>query len=72
MKLFELVHSAARGIADCDHFGGQLDAWDIDHTLLAFFKMLKVWFRLLITQPMIGGSKSIIICHDMVMILVDG
>jgi hypothetical protein len=36
------------------------------HSLVAF-RMPNVWFRLLITQPTIGGSNSIIVCHDMVM-----
>src|SRR3989338_1477781 len=31
--------------------------------------ILKLWFRSLITQPTSGGSKSIIVCQDMVMIL---
>ena len=31
--------------------------------------MPKVKFWSLITQPTIGGSKSIIMCHDMVMML---
>src|SRR3989338_5447839 len=30
---------------------------------------LKLWFRSLITQPTSGGSKSIMVCQDMVMIL---
>ena len=38
----------------------------ITHSLVAF-KILKVWFRSLTTQPTIGGSKSIIVCQDMVM-----
>ena len=40
----------------------------ITHSLVAF-KMLKVRLRLLTTQPTMGGSKSIIVCHDMVMTL---
>jgi hypothetical protein len=38
----------------------------ITHSLVAF-KMPNVWFRSLITQPTVGGSKSIIVCHDRVM-----
>jgi hypothetical protein len=34
------------------------------HSFVAF-KMPNVWFRSLMTQPKIGGSKSIIVCHDM-------
>src|SRR5271157_3656364 len=36
---------------------------------LVFFSMSKLWFRLLMTQARTGGSKSIIMCHDMVIIL---
>src|SRR3989304_1552479 len=34
------------------------------HSLVAF-RMPKVWLRLLITQPTVGGSNPIIVCHDM-------
>src|SRR4030042_5754628 len=38
----------------------------ITHSLVAF-KILNVKFRLLITQPTIGGSNSIIVHQDIVM-----
>src|ERR1035437_707064 len=34
------------------------------------FRVLKVKSRSLTTQPMRGGSKSIIVCHDMAITLV--
>src|SRR3989337_4591459 len=39
----------------------------ITHSLVAF-RIPKVWLRLLITQPTVGGSNSIIVCHDMAII----
>src|SRR5512141_1235486 len=38
----------------------------ITHSRL-FFNMPNVWFRELITQPISGGSNSIIVCQDIVM-----
>ncbi len=38
----------------------------ITHSLVAF-NTPKLWLRLLITQPTSGGSNSIIVCQDMVM-----
>ena len=40
----------------------------ITHSLVAF-NVLKVKLRLLTTQATIGGSNSIIVCHDWVMTL---
>ncbi len=43
----------------------------ITHSLL-FFNVPNVWLRSLMMQPTIGGSNSIIRCHDIVMMFGQG
>ena len=66
-KRRELVHLSPRAVPAGDHLLRQLHGRDVDRALLVAFRMPKVWLRLLMTQPKIGGSKSSIVCQDMVM-----